>query len=111
MFKRSAPTVMPVAAPEFAPGARVVFQPHVLDALCAGADQVVDAIRPTLGPRSRAVLAERNAGRHFAPDILHDGGVIARRLIEFPDPDANTGAMLVRNALWSVRERAARTMA
>lgn len=111
MLKRSIPTQLPRAAPTIANGARVVFQPVVLDALCDGSNTVVDLLKPTLGPLSRSVLIERNAGRHFAPDIVDDGGIIARRLIELPDPNVNVGAMLLRNALWGLHERAGDSVA
>ena len=107
MFNPSGPNMPPPSAPpSIASGARVVFQPQALADLCRGADMVVDAIRPTLGPMARTILVERNAGRHFAPDILHDSGTIVRRLIALSDPNADVGAMLLRNALWRVHERA-----
>jgi len=34
------------------------------------------------------------------PELLDNGGVIARRIIELPDPDENMGAMLIRSFLW-----------
>lgn len=106
MFKRSTPIAPPQSAPTIAAGARVVFQPDALAALCRGADAIVATLRPTLGPLARTVVVERNAGRHFAPDILHDGGMIARRVIALGEPNADVGAMLLRHALWRLHERA-----
>ncbi len=60
---------------------------------------MVDVVRPTLGPYPRIVAVERT-GRHEAPELLDNGGVITRRIIQFPDRDADTGAMLVRHLLW-----------
>ncbi len=74
--------------------------------MLAGANALVDAIRPTLGPLARTVLVERGMGRHVAPDILTSGGVISRRLLALPDPNADVGAMLLRHALWQTQERA-----
>ncbi|PJF48363.1 MAG: hypothetical protein D6709_11340 [Chloroflexi bacterium] len=85
---------------------RVVFQPDVADRMWVGARLLVDALRLTLGPQSRTVLAERNAGRRFSPDVLSDGGVVARRIIALSNPDADVGAMLLRHALCRVHERA-----
>jgi chaperonin GroEL len=84
----------------------VVFQPTVSEAMSSGADALVNAIKPTLGPLARTVLIERGAGRHVAPDILRDSGTIVRRLIALPDENADVGAMLLRHALWRVHERA-----
>ncbi|MFC1464768.1 MAG: TCP-1/cpn60 chaperonin family protein [Candidatus Brachytrichaceae bacterium NZ_4S206] len=85
---------------------RVVFRPDAADEMWAGANLLVKALRPTLGPTSRTVLAERNIGRHFAPDALSDGGTIARRIIALANPNADVGAMLLRHALCRVHERA-----
>lgn len=85
---------------------RVVFRPNAADGMWAGANLLVSALRPTLGPLSRTVLAERNTGRHLSPDALGDGGTIARRIIALSNPDADVGAMLLRHALCRVHERA-----
>ncbi|MDQ5853760.1 MAG: hypothetical protein M3380_17175 [Chloroflexota bacterium] len=81
------------------PSHRVVFQPDVYGGLQKGINQMVDVVRPTLGPYPRIVAVERT-GRHEAPELLDNGGVITRRIIQFPDRDADTGAMLVRHLLW-----------
>ncbi|MCS6846879.1 MAG: TCP-1/cpn60 chaperonin family protein [Anaerolineae bacterium] len=85
---------------------RVVFRPNAADGMWAGANLLVSALRPTLGPLSRTVLAERNTGRHLSPDALGDGGTVARRIIALSNPDADVGAMLLRHALCRVHERA-----
>ncbi len=74
--------------------------------MVAGVDALVDAIRPTLGPLARTVLVERGMGRHVAPDVMTSAGLISRRLIALPDPNADVGAMLLRHALWQTQERA-----
>lgn len=92
--------------PAFLSNRRVVFQPHTHAAMWAGVETLVATLRPTLGPCARAVLIERNTGRHFTPDLAHDGGTIARRVIALADPDADVGAMLLRHALWRMHEQA-----
>ena len=83
---------------------RVVFQPDVYRGMQRGIDKIVSAIRPTLGPLARTVAIERSGGRR-TPELLDDGGTIARRIIELPDRDEDMGAMLVRHLLWRLREQ------
>lgn len=84
---------------------RVVFQPATGAALQRGIRTIVAAVRPTLGPRPRLVAVQR-AGRTDGPEMLDDAGLIARRIIQLPNRDEDMGAMLVRQMLWQVRERA-----
>lgn len=81
----------------------VVFQPHSHQGLQRGINQLVDAVRPTLGPCSRAVVVEHTL-RTNAPEFLHSAGVISRRIVQLPDRDADMGAMFVRHVLWRVQE-------
>jgi chaperonin GroEL len=81
----------------------LVFQPYTYHSLEKGADQLVGALRPTLGPFPRAVAIARHLSAG-PPEILDDGATIARRIIELPDRAANVGAMLLRNALWKMHE-------
>ncbi|MGC9523370.1 MAG: chaperonin GroEL [Anaerolineae bacterium] len=85
----------------------VVFQPKVHREMLRGIRQVVDAVEPTLGPFPRIVLYDRTIGdTGRVPELLDDGGTIARRIIQIRGRDADVGAMLVRNVLWSLREDA-----
>lgn len=84
---------------------RVVFQPDVHAGMLKGVKQIVGAIRPTLGPFPRIVLYDRTVGKTGRiPELLDDGGTIARRVIQIPGRDADVGAMLVRQVLWTLRE-------
>ena len=83
---------------------RVVFQPASTEALRRGAAQIVGAVRPTLGPRPRLTVIADLMVRNRRPEILDDAGTIARRIIALASPEANTGAMLLRHALWRLRE-------
>lgn len=83
---------------------RVVFQPAAYRGMQRGINQMVEAIRPTLGPLPRVVAVDRIADDKM-PELLDNGGVIARRIIELPDRDADMGAMFVRQVLWRVHEQ------
>lgn len=85
------------------PKPAIIFQPDVQNAFQRGINQIVDAVTPTLGPLSRNVSIERNFPGQ-APEILDNGGVIARRIIELPDRSDNAGAMWVRHLLWRLHE-------
>ncbi|MGC9467468.1 MAG: chaperonin GroEL [Anaerolineae bacterium] len=83
----------------------VVFQPEVHHGLLKGIEQVVGAIRPTLGPYPRIVLYDKTVGSPARPpELLDDGGTIARRIIELRGRNIDVGAMLVRQVLWTLRE-------
>jgi chaperonin GroEL len=59
-----------------------------------GAAALTDAIRPTLGPKSKCVLIERKWG---SPLVCDDGVTIAKE-IELEDPEENLGARMLREA-------------
>jgi chaperonin GroEL len=62
--------------------------------ILAGAATLADAVRCTLGPRSRSVLIEKKWG---SPIVCDDGVTIAKQ-INLKDPDENLGAKMVREA-------------
>ena len=82
----------------------VVFQPETYRGLQRGINQLVEAIRPTLGPLPRLVALDRLVD-HRAPELLDNGGVIARRILALPDRRADMGAMYLRHLLWRVHEQ------
>jgi chaperonin GroEL len=59
-----------------------------------GAIALVDALRPTLGPKSKCVLIEKRWGR---PLICNDGVTIAKEF-ELADHEENLGAQVIRQA-------------
>jgi chaperonin GroEL len=83
---------------------RVVFQPTAHRGVQRGINQIVEAVRPTLGPLPCMVAIERVA-RAKMPEFLDSGGVIARRIVQLPDRDEDVGAMLVRHMLWHLHEK------
>lgn len=83
----------------------VVFQPHVHTSIQSGVNQIVEAIGPTLGPTPRIVLYDTTVGiTGRLPELLDNGGVIARRILGISDRDADVGAMLLRHMLWRQHE-------
>lgn len=91
--------------PELKQIPEVVFQPRTSRGFQHGINKIVDAIRPSLGPYPRAIAITRESGTYRPPELLDSGGLIARRIIELPDPDENAGAMYIRGALWNLHER------
>jgi chaperonin GroEL len=83
---------------------RVVVQPATYESMQRGIDQIVRTIRPTLGPLPRVVALERTAGSNKPPELLDDGGAIARRIIQLADRGDDMGAMFVRHLLWKLHE-------
>lgn len=84
---------------------RVDFQPAVHRGMLRGIEQIVSAVRPTLGPLPRVVLYDQTIGSSArTPEYLDDGGTIARRIIQIRGRNADVGAMLIRNVLWTLRE-------
>jgi len=83
---------------------RVVFQPAAYRGLQRGINRIADVLRPTLGPLPRTVVVEQ-LPKERTPELLDDGGVIARRIIELPDRDEDVGAMFLRHVLWRLHEK------
>src|SRR5690242_2554672 len=59
-----------------------------------GAMALVDAVRPTLGPKSKCVLIEKKWGK---PLVCNDGVTIAKEFA-LADAEENLGAQLLRDA-------------
>jgi chaperonin GroEL len=72
----------------------VLFQSAAREKVLRGAELLADAVRVTLGPRSKSVLLERKWGR---PLVCNDGVTIAKAL-DLEDPDENLGAHMLREA-------------
>jgi chaperonin GroEL len=83
----------------------IVLQPQTYSDLQSGVDRMMEVIRPTLGPLPRVVALERLT-RTEAPEILADGAMIARRMIQIAPRGPDVGAMLLRHALWQMYQEA-----
>src|SRR5512139_1886084 len=83
---------------------RVIFQPATYRRLQRGTRKLVTAIRPTLGPRPRIVAINRLLDERM-PELLDNGGTIAKRVEQLSDPDEDMGAQLVRDMLWRLQDQ------
>lgn len=76
------------------PHKQMLFHSAAREKLLRGAASLTDAIRVTLGPRSKSVLIQRRWG---APIVCNDGVTIARET-ELADPVENMGVQMLRQA-------------
>jgi chaperonin GroEL len=72
----------------------LTFRSAAREKVLAGASQLADAIRVTLGPKSKSVLIEKSWG---VPIVCNDGVTIAKEL-DLEDPEENLGAQMLRQA-------------
>jgi len=72
----------------------VLFRSAAREKILRGTTQLADAVRVTLGPRSKAVLIERKWG---PPIVCNDGVTIAKEF-DLKDPEENLGARMLRQA-------------
>ncbi|WP_026868942.1 chaperonin GroEL [Inquilinus limosus] len=73
---------------------RVLFRSAAREKILQGVTQLADAVRVTLGPKSKSVLIQRRWG---APVICNDGVTIAKEF-ELKEPEENLGAQMLRQA-------------
>src|ERR1019366_10187981 len=76
------------------PAKELHFRSDARETLLRGAAQVADAVRVTLGPKSKCVLIDKRFGH---PLVCNDGVTIAREL-ELKDPVENLGMRVLREA-------------
>ena len=76
------------------PHKQILFRSAAREKVLAGATKLADAVRVTLGPRSKAVLIEKKWG---APLVCNDGMTIAKEF-DIKDPEENLGARMLREA-------------
>ena len=72
----------------------VLFRSEAREAILRGATQLADAIRVTLGPKSKSVLIQKAWG---APIVCNDGVTIAKEF-DLKDADENLGVQVLRQA-------------
>jgi len=83
--------------------AGVVFQPQLHSAFLRGVQQIVAAVKPTIGPSRCHVAIDRPYRK--APEMLDNGGLIARRITDLGDRTEDAGAMLLRGMLWKIHDQ------
>lgn len=76
------------------PAKQLSFSEDARKSLKSGIDTLASAVKVTLGPRGRNVILDKKFG---PPQICSDGVTIAKE-IELPDPFANMGAQLLKEA-------------
>ena len=76
------------------PAKQFQFRAEARQSILRGANVLADAVRVTLGPKSKCVLIEKKFGR---PIVCDDGVTIAKE-VELKDPEENLGAQMVREA-------------
>lgn len=73
---------------------RMLFHATAREKVLRGATALADAVRLTLGPRSKSVLIQSRWG---APIVCNDGVTIAKE-VDLEDPEENLGAQMLRQA-------------
>ncbi len=73
---------------------QVLFRSTAREKILRGTAQLADAVRVTLGPRSKSVLIEKKWG---SPIVCNDGVTIAKEF-DLKDPEENLGAQMLRQA-------------
>jgi chaperonin GroEL len=76
------------------PAKRLMFRSAAREKVLSGASALADAVRITLGPKSKCVLIQKKWGR---PLVCNDGITIAKE-IELENPEENLGAQMIREA-------------
>lgn len=76
------------------PHKQVMFRSEAREKIFRGASRLADAVRVTLGPKSKSVLIQRKWG---VPLVCNDGLTIAKEL-SLRDPEEDLGAQMLRQA-------------
>lgn len=72
----------------------ILFHSAAREKLLRGTSTLADAVRVTLGPRSKSVLMQKRWG---TPIVCNDGVTIAKE-VDLEDPEENLGAQMLRQA-------------
>jgi len=73
---------------------QLLFNSAAREKVLRGASILADAVRVTLGPRSKSVLIQKKWGK---PLVCNDGVTIAKE-VELKDPEENLGVQMLREA-------------
>jgi chaperonin GroEL len=73
---------------------QILFRSTAREKLLNGTRALADAVRVTLGPKSKSVLIQRKWG---APIVCNDGVTIAKE-VKLKDPEEDLGAQMLRQA-------------
>ncbi len=73
---------------------QLLFHSAAREKILRGTSALADAVRVTLGPKSKSVLLQKKWG---TPIVCNDGVTIAKE-VDLPDPEENLGAQMLRQA-------------
>src|SRR5689334_10435542 len=73
---------------------RVLFRSEAREKVLRGTTELAEAVRLTLGPKSKSVLIQKKWG---TPLVCNDGVTIAKTM-QLADPEENLGAQMLRQA-------------
>ena len=73
---------------------KVLFRSQAREKILTGVNTLADAVRVTLGPKSKCVLIQRRFG---VPTVCNDGVTIAKEM-RLEDPSEDLGAQMIRQA-------------
>ena len=73
---------------------QLLFRAQAREKILRGVNALADAIRVTLGPRSRSVLI----GKAWGTPIVCDDGVTIARELSLPDPEEDLGVRMIKQA-------------
>jgi chaperonin GroEL len=73
---------------------QVTFRSQAREKILRGTSALADAVRITLGPKSKSVLIDKKWGK---PLVCNDGVTIAKEF-DLKDPEENLGAQMIRQA-------------
>lgn len=73
---------------------QILFHSTAREKILHGCGALVDAVRVTLGPKSKSVLIQKKWG---TPIVCNDGVTIAKE-VDLKDPEENLGAQMLRQA-------------
>ncbi|HSK28903.1 MAG TPA: chaperonin GroEL [Candidatus Limnocylindria bacterium] len=73
---------------------QILFHSAAREKILHGTAALADAVRVTLGPKSKSVLIQKRWG---APIVCNDGVTIAKE-VDLKDPEENLGAQMLRQA-------------
>jgi chaperonin GroEL len=83
--------------------AQVVGKPDAQQQFLTGIHAVSNLLGPTMGPLGGHVAGSANTNKQV--EVWDDAGTAVRRLIGLGTPQADIGAMLIRNMVWRLEQR------
>src|SRR5262245_40454166 len=73
---------------------QVLFRSDAREKILKGVNALADAVRVTLGPKSKCVLIEKK----FGPPVVCNDGVTIAKEMDLADPNENMGVQMLRQA-------------